>query len=87
MRVLLSLLVLVSFNTSSLACSGCSKSKGGNMASNIQSSPGSATNGLSGARMIASGAPAKAFKNAKVFESVGRDQGEEDPNWKSSISE
>lgn len=89
MKNFVALIIVLSFfqTTVSFGCGGCAKAKSASMASNIQSTLATSTNKLSGGRIIGGVGQAKAFKNDKVFESVGKDQGEIDPNWKSSISE
>ena len=92
MKALITVLALGIFlllETNALACKGCSV-KSNSVQNNVQSSNGIQNNpqGLAGAK-IARGITGteKTFKDDKVFESVGKDQGTVDPNWSSAIGE
>ena len=91
MKVFVTALVFLSVVSAekSLACAACSPNASKQIRNNIQSAPG-AMSGNSATVQLAKGAPMggeKAFKNEKVFESVGKDQNDTDPNWNSSIGQ
>ncbi len=91
MRSLITGALLLSLFHVTLAhgCAGCALSKQKNLTANIQADSGrTASNAArgSGGRVTAQEAQA-AFKDSKVFDSVGRDQGEVDSNWSSAIGD
>ena len=86
----LAILLVLSFCVEAFPCAACSKNASTQISNNIQSSPGNgAKYGFAEAR-AARGTTSdnnRSFKNDKVFDSVGKDQGEANSNWNSSTGD
>lgn len=72
----------------SFGCSACTIKASADLVRNFNAASGTSSGGTSsassgGGKMIAAAKTKSAFKDSKIFDSVGNQ--EPDPNWKSSI--
>lgn len=83
--------MVLNISSYSLGCGGCSKKTSSQISGNIQSTLGTPAANGGGTKIIAAQKTQAAFKDARVFDSVGRDQGVADGEkfngWSSSISQ
>lgn len=89
MKYRILVLSLIVFAHPSFACKACTIKASSNLVGNIQNGAGasaSAGAGSAGMKIIAAQKAKDAFKDQKIFDSVGKDQSPDaNPNWSSGI--